>query len=89
MLETTNSVFGRDEHGAGWGGFMVKPKTEPYISVFGNYKPFGFGFFGFGFSVLDIESVFVSVFIRFFLLENKQVLILYEFYNSKFSNRNI
>ena len=72
------NVFSRGEHGAGWGGFMVKPKTEPYISVFENYEPFGVGFFGFGFSVFDIKSVRFRFLFGFFLVENKHVLILYK-----------
>ena len=71
----------RGEHGAGWGGFMVKPKTEPYISVFENNEPFGVGFFGFGFSVFDIESVRFRFLFGFFLFENKQVLILSKVYD--------
>ena len=82
-------IFGRGEHGAGWGGFMVKPKTEPNSLVFEKYKPFGFGFFGFGFSVFDIESVRFRFIFGFFLLKNKKVLILYKFYDSKFSSKNI
>lgn len=68
---------------------MVKPKIEPYISVFENYKPFDFGFFGFGYSVFDIESVRFRFIFGFFLLENKKVLISYKVYDFKFSSKNI